>query len=221
MVPRRNSGPLFHRHGRRDRALSVQYTGFGAARELDAFLHLGPRPQPGRLPPGLQFFDVGSQNWAYADVDGNIAYFTSGELPLREDLQAGTVNGAAAVLHPQRHRRQRVAAGAATRSPARPSPYEILPFEEMPQTVNPPAGFFVNANNDPAGVTLDNDPLNQPRPGGGIFYLSVGYAGSAAAASPTCSGPSWPATARCRSPTSSASRPTPPWSTPSSSSPTW
>ena len=35
----------------------------------------------------LQFFDVGSQNWAYADVNGNIAYFTSAELPLREDLQ--------------------------------------------------------------------------------------------------------------------------------------
>ncbi|MGH8572007.1 MAG: penicillin acylase family protein, partial [Gammaproteobacteria bacterium] len=36
---------------------------------------------------GLQYFDVSSQNWAYADVDGNIAYWTSGELPLREDLQ--------------------------------------------------------------------------------------------------------------------------------------
>jgi penicillin amidase len=47
----------------------------------------------------------------------------------------------------------------------------------MPQTVNPPAGFFVNANNDPAGVTLDNDPLNQTRPGGGIWYLNNGYAG--------------------------------------------
>ncbi|HWD43942.1 MAG TPA: penicillin acylase family protein, partial [Actinomycetota bacterium] len=41
----------------------------------------------------------------------------------------------------------------------------------------PPAGFFVNANNDPAGVTLDNDPLNQTRPGGGIYYLNNGYAG--------------------------------------------
>ena len=47
----------------------------------------------------------------------------------------------------------------------------------LPLTVNPPAGFFVNANNDPAGVTLDNDPLNQTRPGGGIYYLNNGYAG--------------------------------------------
>ncbi|HEV2869956.1 MAG TPA: penicillin acylase family protein, partial [Actinomycetota bacterium] len=35
----------------------------------------------------------------------------------------------------------------------------------------------VNANNDPAGTTLDNDPLNQSRPGGGIYYLNVGYDG--------------------------------------------
>ena len=47
----------------------------------------------------------------------------------------------------------------------------------MPQLLNPPAGFFVNANNDPAGTTLDNDPLNQARPGGGIYYLNNGYAG--------------------------------------------
>ena len=51
----------------------------------------------------------------------------------------------------------------------------ILPFAEMPQVVNPPAGFFVNANNDPAGTTLDNDPLNQLRPGGGIYYLNPAY----------------------------------------------
>ena len=34
-------------------------------------------------------------------------------------------------------------------------PYEILRVHEMPQLLNPPAGFFVNANNDPAGVTLE------------------------------------------------------------------
>ena len=42
---------------------------------------------------GLKYFDVGSQNWAYADRYGNIAYFASAEMPVREDLQADTVNG--------------------------------------------------------------------------------------------------------------------------------
>ena len=55
-------------------------------------------------------------------------------------------------------------------------PYKILPFEEMPQLVNPRQGFIVTANNDPIGVSLDNDPLNQRRPGGGIYYLSSLYA---------------------------------------------
>jgi acyl-homoserine lactone acylase PvdQ len=110
------------------------------------------------------------------DVEGNIAYFTSAELPLREDLQAGAVNGLPpffirngtggnewlAVSHAQ---------------PGQAIPYEILLYAEMPQIVNPPAGFFVNANNDPAGVSLDNDVLNQQRPGGGIYYLNAGYDG--------------------------------------------
>jgi len=41
--------------------------------------------------------------------------------------------------------------------------------------VNPPAGWFVNANNDPAGTVLDNNPLNQLRPGGGLYYRNAGY----------------------------------------------
>src|SRR5687767_10769038 len=47
----------------------------------------------------------------------------------------------------------------------------------MPFAINPTNGWIVNANNDPAGTTLDNNALNQLRPGGGIFYLSPGYAG--------------------------------------------
>ena len=61
--------------------------------------------------------------------------------------------------------------------PQQAMPFEILPYSEMPQVVNPANGWFVNANNDPIGQTLDNDPLNATRPGGGIFYLNPGYDG--------------------------------------------
>jgi penicillin amidase len=176
IVPRRNNGPIIQLDQANGTALSVQYTGFSATRELDTFLLWDDARNLDDFRRGLQFFDVGGQNWAYADVEGNIAYFTSAELPLREDLQAGTVhglppffirNGAGGnewlpVTHPQ---------------PGQAIPYEILPYAEMPQIVNPPAGFFVNANNDPAGVSLDNDVLNQTRPGGGIYYLNAGYDG--------------------------------------------
>ncbi|HEX8134792.1 MAG TPA: penicillin acylase family protein, partial [Actinomycetes bacterium] len=179
-VPRRNNGPIVQLDLQPDQAtgtaLSVQYTGFSATREIDTFLIWDDAQGLDDFRRGLEFFDVGGQNWAYADVAGNIAYFASAELPVREDLQAGTVDGLPPyfirngtggnewlpVQHPQ---------------PGQAIPYEILPPEEMPHTVNPPAGFFVNANNDPIGTTLDNNPLNQLRPGGGIYYLNPGYDG--------------------------------------------
>jgi hypothetical protein len=36
---------------------------------------------------------VGSQNWICAEVDGNLPYFTSAEMPLRTDLELGSVAG--------------------------------------------------------------------------------------------------------------------------------
>jgi penicillin amidase len=44
--------------------------------------------------------------------------------------------------------------------------------------INPASGYFANANNDPIGFSLDNDPLNQQRPNGGIYYLDWGGASS-------------------------------------------
>jgi penicillin amidase len=174
IVPRRMNGPIIDLDQATGAALSVQYTGFGPTQEIEAFLRFNRARNLDDFKAALQFFDFGSQNFVYADVDGNIAYFTSGEVPVREDLQAGAVNGVPPwfvrtgqggnewlpVQHPQ---------------PNQATPHEVLPFAEMPQIVNPRAGFFVNANNDPAGVTLDNNPLNQARPGGGIYYLAYSW----------------------------------------------
>ncbi|HLJ75552.1 MAG TPA: penicillin acylase family protein, partial [Thermoanaerobaculia bacterium] len=174
IVPRH--GPILDADTTTGIALSVQYTGFYPTHELKAFFLIDVAKNVDDFKAALQYFDVGSQNFAYADVDGNIAYFTSAELPIREDLQAGKVNGLPpyfirngqggnewmAVKNPQ---------------PQQAMPFEILPYAEMPQVVNPSNGWFVNANNDPIGQTLDNDPLNAVRPGGGIFYLNPGYDG--------------------------------------------
>ncbi len=176
IVPRRNNGPIIQLDLAGGQALSVQYTGFSATREVDTFLAWDKARNLDDFRKGLETFDFGSQNWAYSDVNGNLAYFTSGEMPLREDLQAGTVHGLPPFF-------VRDGTGGnewlpATRQLAGQAvPYEILPPSEMPHVVNPGAGFFVNANNDPAGLTLDNDPLNQLRPGGGIYYLNPGYDG--------------------------------------------
>jgi penicillin amidase len=178
IVPRRNNGPIVQltppTPSPAGSALSVQYTGFSPTLEPETFLLWDQARDLDQFEQGLPYFAVGSENWAYADVHGNIAYFTSAEMPVREDLQAGTVNGLPPwfirngqggnewlpVQHPQPHQA---------------IPYEIYPAAEMPHIINPPAGWFVSANNDPAGLTLGNDPLSRARPGGGIFYLSYAY----------------------------------------------
>jgi len=173
---RRNNGPLLAFSG--DKALFVQFTGWGPTEVMKFFLDAGKSRNIDEFKMALQHFDFGSQNWIYADVEGNIGYFTSAEKPLRADLAAGTVDGGVPpwiirdgtgalnhewlpVMNPQ---------------PAQSLPFEILPFDEMPQVVNPDWGYIANANNDPIGTTLDNNPLNQLRPGGnGLYYLSNGY----------------------------------------------
>lgn len=159
-------------------ALVLQYTGFHATQELQTFAQWNRAQNLDDFREGLENFDVGSQNWAYADVDGNLAYFSSAELPLRTDLQQGTVTG----LPPFFVRDGVSGANNWIADPAHSQgqtiPFAVLPFEEMPQTVNPENDFFVNANNDPAGTTLDNDALNQVRASNpnAIYYLNPGYA---------------------------------------------
>jgi penicillin G amidase len=176
VVPRRNNGPLVFADVASGVGISVQYTGFSATGELETFRLWNRARNLDEFREGLASFDFGSQNWAYADVHGNLAYFTSAEMPLREDLEAGVVEGLPPFF-------VRDGTGGnewlpvESPQPNQALPYEILPSDEMPQTVNPPAGWFVNANNDPAGTTLDNDPLNQFRPTGGIYYLNPSYDG--------------------------------------------
>jgi penicillin amidase len=175
--PRRNYGPMLVLDG--NTALFVQYTGWGPTSEVKFFNEVTSARNLDEFVAALQDFDVGSENWIYADVDGNIAYLTSAENPIRADMAAGTIDGGIPpslirdgsgalnhewlpVMNPQ---------------PGQALPYEIMPFDEMPQVVNPPWGYIANANNDPIGVTLDNNPFNQLRPGGnGLYYLTNFYA---------------------------------------------
>jgi penicillin amidase len=174
VMPRRDCGPIISLNTRTGAALSVQYVGNGPTQEIEAFLLINRARNIDDFKDALQRFDVGAQNFVYIDVQGNIAYFTSGEIPVREDLQGGTVNGV-----PPWFVRNGQGGNewlpVANRQPYQASAFEVLPFSEMPQIINPPAGYFVNANNDPAGVTRDNNPLNQLRPGGGISYTAYSW----------------------------------------------
>ncbi|MGV6851841.1 MAG: penicillin acylase family protein [bacterium] len=179
VVPRRNNGPLVDVDIENKVGISVQYTGWGATHELASFLKINESRNMDDFENALQSFDFGSQNFGYADSDGNIAYFASAEMPLREDLQTMMTadggrppwmirDGSGALAHewmPLSHPQ----AGQAL-------PYEILPWDEMPHSINPDNNYLANANNDPVGTTLDNNPLNQLRPEGGLYYLNPFYA---------------------------------------------
>jgi len=180
LVPRRNNGPIVDFDASdllNITALSIQYTGLAPTREAQTFLGFARARNLEDFKRALRFFTFGSQNWSYADVDGNIAYFTSAELPLREDLETlGRVDGTPPFLiRDGTHRYKNEWLPVSRRQPDQALPYEILPFEEMPQVVNPAQGFIANANNDPVGVTLANNPLGRRRATGGIYYLSPGY----------------------------------------------
>ena len=174
IVPRRNQGPLISFDPQAGTGISVQWVGFSGTRELEAAILWSEARNLLEFKKSLPFFSSATLNLAYSDTHGNIAYFAIGEVPVREDLQAGKVDGLPPffirngtggnewlpVTHPQ---------------PNQAIPYEILPAPEMPHIVNPPAGFFVNSNNDPAGITLNNNPLGTARPGGGIYYLAYTF----------------------------------------------
>jgi penicillin amidase len=154
-------------------ALSIQFTGLFPTRELETFFVWNHATNLTDFKAGLQLFDFGSQNWAYSDDQGNIAYFTSGEFPKREDIEAGSISG-----NPPFLIRNGSGGNEWIPQPVHPAdqavPYEVVAAADMPQIENPPAHFFANANNDPNGNTADNDPLNEAL-AHTAPYLGIGY----------------------------------------------
>jgi penicillin G amidase len=78
----------------------------------------------------LSFWDVPSQNFVYADVEGNIGYQSPGRIPIRSKG-----DGSIPV-------------------PGWSGEYEwvgYIPFDELPRAYNPPEGYIVTANNAVVG----------------------------------------------------------------------
>jgi penicillin G amidase len=172
IVPRRNNGPLIivSEPG----GISVQYTGFSATHDLESILTLARARNLADFKHAIRSLETTTQNWAYADVDGNIAYFSSGKIPIREDLQNNR--------NPDGQAPNLIRDGTGNLnnewiSKTNNGPgvnFESLPFEEMPQSVNPAQGYLVNANNDPIGITFSNNPFLE-RPNGGLYYISSNF----------------------------------------------
>ena len=157
--------------------LSVQWTGFSATREVDYFREPARAEDVVGAKQALRYFDVGAQNWMFADDSGNIAYYTDHELPLREDLQGRQRRRAAAVLSATAP----AASGTSGSSPARgleshAIPFAILPGGELDELVNPERGwisnFFVPR---PDRADLRQRRAGEPGSVAGIRYVSPGH----------------------------------------------
>jgi len=106
--------------------LSLRWTIQESNRVLQSILLLNQAEDYEDFREALRYFDAPSQNFVYADVEGNIAYQTPGRIPLRE-------NGDGLVP-----------------VPGWTGEYEwegYIPFEELPALFNPDQGYIVTANN--------------------------------------------------------------------------
>ena len=135
--------------------LSVRYTGHEPAPLFSAVAGLAYAKNVDEAKASLDAsFKYGGQNWVMADDAGNILWTQSIRWPRR---------------------------------PKGAQPWKVLPGDGsadwlgdfdvklVPGAKNPEKGFLVTANADPVGVTLDNDPTNEPEVDGSPQYLAADY----------------------------------------------
>lgn len=126
--------------------MSVRWTGHEITLDSRFLNQLNRARNVEEFRQAVRSFAVGAQNWVWADVNGDIAYFPYTLVPQRP---AGTVpylpmdgTGSAEWLQDGEGNTL------------------WLPEEKFPQATNPPEGYLATSNNDQLGNTLDNDPLN-------------------------------------------------------------
>ncbi|MBU7016934.1 MAG: penicillin acylase family protein [Theionarchaea archaeon] len=119
-------GPLLERDGKK---FAVSWTGLEPTFEFEALLLINKATNYRQYREGLKRFSVPAQNFVYADIHGNIAIQSNGRIPIRK---RGTgripVDGAS-------------------------GDYDwvsYIPFEELPQSLNPDQLYLVSANQIPA-----------------------------------------------------------------------
>jgi len=114
--------------------LSLSWTIYEGGRTMESFYLLNKAQTWQEFVDALKLFDAPSQNFVYADKEGNIGYYLSGKIPIREEVAA---------LFP---------------FPAWKEEGKwkgFLEEEEKPNLYNPDEGFIVTANNK---IILDDFP---------------------------------------------------------------
>jgi len=110
----------------RDPPVAMAWTGFEVSDELYGFYRMNRAAGPKEFEEGLKELTVPGQSVLYADVDGNIAYWTTGRVPIRG------VHATPMVPQP----------GWTGEADWK----GFVPFDQLPHRANPPEGYLACAN---------------------------------------------------------------------------
>jgi penicillin amidase len=107
-------------------ALSLKWTAYLPNRTFESVIQLDAARSFTEFRNALRSWDIPSQNFVYADVDGNIGYQMPGLIPIRKKGDGSLP------------------------SPGWVDDYEwagFIPFDDLPFSYNPPKGYVASANN--------------------------------------------------------------------------
>lgn len=105
--------------------LSMRWTGFDVSDDIYGFYLMDKAATPGEFEQGMKEIAVPGQSVVYADTKGNIAYWTTGKVPIRgKKLPIVPMEGWTGENEWQ----------------------GSIPFDRMPKRVNPREGFIACAN---------------------------------------------------------------------------
>lgn len=147
-------------------ALSVKWVGLEASNDVEFLTRLWRAESPDDVQEALTYYHVGSSNFVFGFTSGDIYYSGRSDIPIRPP-QAMTfhprdnVEGTAPVF---------VLPGDGS------AEWEgFLDDDDIPHALNPEKGYVITANNDPVGVTLDNEPYADQHYIGSFF--DIGFRG--------------------------------------------
>ena len=123
-------GPLFDET---DGRFALKWSGANGSITIEALYELGLASDHAGFLSAIQQIDAPNLNFLYADTSGNIAYHAAAAQPIRDPGQGPSpLNGSADDTGWQ----------------------GFIPFNQLPQSLNPSAGFLVTANNRPVNASF-------------------------------------------------------------------
>ena len=118
-------GPVFEQSN--SMALSLRWTAFEPSLFRFVFLDVDRARNWDEFTRAISTYGGPSQNFVYADVDGNIGYHAAGKLPIRHFEGGRPVDGSSGQNEWDGY----------------------IPFDQLPQRFNPPDGIIASANDNP------------------------------------------------------------------------